>query len=205
MFLILLGGALALGASLFVAASFTAGSFVSVRTVAAITGWLFVLATLGCLLGLRQSSFARLTAGAVTFCSGLLLVYVAHFEWTAIRPMPAAYAAAKPLHADPKLIQAPALKLAAALGMSETAAWERAKTAPPTKPIYAVASASQPRAQPAPCAALAGIESLQCLRCPEKSGVALIVCRESARLEFCEGQHFADATCPSPYPHSYPG
>lgn len=196
MFLILLGGSLALGASLFVAASFTAGSFVSVRTVAAIIGWLFVLATLGCLLGLRQSSFARLTAGAVTFCSGLLLVYVAHFEWTAIRPMPAAYAAAKPLHADPKLIQAPALKLAAALGMSETAAWERAKTAPPTKPIYAVASA--------PCAVTA-IESLQCLRCSEKSGVALLVCRESARLEFCEGQHFADATCPSPYPHSYPG
>lgn len=89
MFLIILGGSLALGASLFVAASFTAGSFVSVRTVAAIIGWLFVLATLGCLLGLRQSSFARLTAGAVTFCSGLLLVYVAHFEWTAIRPMPA--------------------------------------------------------------------------------------------------------------------
>ena len=196
MFLIILGGSLALGASLFVAASFTAGSFVSVRTVAAITGWLFVLATLGCLLGLRQSSFARLTAGAVTFCSGLLLVYVAHFEWTAIRPMPAAYAAAKPLHADPKLIQAPALKLAAALGMSETAAWERAKTAPPIKPIYAVASA--------PCA-VTGIESLQCLRCSEKSGVALLVCRESARLEFCEGQHFADATCPSPYPHSYPG
>lgn len=196
MFLILLGGSLALGASLFVAASFTAGSFVSVRTVAAIIGWLFVLATLGCLLGLRQSSFARLTAGAVTFCSGLLLVYVAHFEWTAIRPMPAAYAAAKPLHADPKLIQAPALKLAAALGMSETAAWERAKTAPPIKPIYAVASA--------PCA-VTGIESLQCLRCSEKSGVALLVCRESARLEFCEGQHFADATCPSPYPHSYPG
>ncbi len=196
MFLIILGGSLALGASLFVAASFTAGSFVSVRTVAAITGWLFVLATLGCLLGLRQSSFARLTAGAVTFCSGLLLVYVAHFEWTAIRPMPAAYATAKPLHADPKLIQAPALKLAAALGMSETAAWERAKTAPPIKPIYAVASA--------PCA-VTGIESLQCLRCSEKSGVALLVCRESARLEFCEGQHFADATCPSPYPHSYPG
>ena len=196
MFLIILGGSLALGASLFVAASFTAGSFVSVRTVAAITGWLFVLATLGCLLGLRQSSFARLTAGAVTFCSGLLLVYVAHFEWTAIRPMPAAYATAKPLHADPKLIQAPALKLAAALGMSETAAWERAKTAPPIKPIYAVASA--------PCA-VTGIESLQCLRCSEKSGVALLVCRESARLEFCEGQHFTDATCPSPYPHSYPG
>jgi hypothetical protein len=192
MFLILLGGSLALGASLFVAASFTAGSFVSVRTVAAIIGWLFVLATLGCLLGLRQSSFARLTAGAVTFCSGLLLLYVAHFEWTAIRPMPAAYAAAKPL------IQAPALKLAAALTMSETAAWERPKTAPPTKPIYAVASASQPRPQPAPCAVLVGIESLQCLRCSEKSGVALIVCRESARLEFCEGQHFADATCPSP-------
>jgi hypothetical protein len=61
MFLVLLGGSLALGASLFVAASFTAGSFVSVRTVAAIIGWLFVLATLGCLLGLRQSSFARLT------------------------------------------------------------------------------------------------------------------------------------------------
>ena len=107
MFLILLGGSLALGVSLFVAASFTAGTLVSVRTVAAIIGWLFVLATLGCLLGLRQASFARLTAGAVTFCSGLLLLYVAHFEWTEIRPMPSAYAAVEPRHVDLKVIEAP--------------------------------------------------------------------------------------------------
>lgn len=145
MFLLLLGGSLALGASLFVAASFSAGTLVSVRTVAMIIGWLFVLATLGCLLGLRHSSFARLTAGAVTFCSGLLLVYVAHFEWTAIRPMPAAFAAAEPLNADPKLIQAPAPEFAAALGMSESAVWERPKNALPTKPIYAVATAPQRR------------------------------------------------------------
>ena len=140
MFLILLGGSLALGATLFLAAMSTAGALLAVRTVALIVGGLFVLATLGCLLGLRQSSFARLTAGAVTFCSGLLLVYVAHFEWNAIRPMPAAYAAAEPLHADPKIIQAPA-----ALGVRETAVLERPKSAVPTKPIYAVASSPQRR------------------------------------------------------------
>ena len=205
MFLILLGGSLALGASLFVAASFTAGAWLSVRTVAAIIGWLFVLATLGCLLGLRQSSFARLTAGAVTFFSGLLLVYVAHFEWSEIRPMPTTYAAAEPLHAGLKVIEAPAPKLAAALGMDESAVPPAPKIVPPTKPVFAVASAPHLRAQPGPCAALTGIESLQCLRCSEKSGLALILCRESARLEFCEGQHFGDATCPSPYPQSYPG
>ena len=143
MFLILLGGSLALGVSLFLAATCTAGALLSVRTVALIVGWLFVLATLGCLLGLRHSSFARLTAGAVTFCSGLLLVYVAHFEWTAIRPMPAAYAAAEPLNADPKVIQAPAPK-PLALGVSEAAVWERPKNAPPTKPIHAVASRTAP-------------------------------------------------------------
>ena len=77
--------------------------------------------------------------------------------------------------------------------------------AAPTKPIHALASAPYLPAQAAACAALTGIESLQCLRCAEKSGVALIVCSESARLEFCEAQHFADAACASPYPQSYPG
>ena len=205
MFLILLGGSLALGASLFLAATYTAGAFLAVRSAALIIGWLFVLATFGCLLGLRHSSFARLTAGAVTFCSGLLLVYVAHFEWTAIRPMPAAFAAAEPPRADLKVIEAPTPKLASALGMSEMAVAATPKAAPPTKPIYAVGSAAHLPVQPAPCAALTGIESLQCLRCSEKSGLALIVCRESARLEFCEGQRFGEAICPSPYPHSYPG
>ena len=145
MFLILLGGSLALGATLFVAATYTAGALLSVRTVALIIGWLFVLATLGCLLGLRHSSFAKLTAGAVTFCSGLLLVYLAHFEWTAIPPMPAAHAAAEPLNADPKLIQAPAYMLVAAPGVRESAVSERPKSAAPTKPIHAVASAPQRR------------------------------------------------------------
>ncbi len=178
---------------------------ISARTVAAIIGWLFVLATVGCLLGLRRSSLARLTAGAVTLCSGLLLVYVAHFEWTEIASMPSAYAAAEALHSDPKVIDAPTPMLAAALGMKEVVIPEMPKAAPPTKPIFAVASAPHLRAQPAACAALTGIESLQCQRCSEKSGLALIVCRESARLEFCEGQYFADGTCPSPYPQSYPG
>ena len=205
MFLILLGGSLALGAGLFVAASFTAGTLVSVRTVAAIIGWLFVLATLGCLLGLRQSSFARLTAGAITFCSGLLLVYVAHFEWAEIRPVPSVYAAAEPIHSGLKVIEAPTPKLAAALGISESAVPPPPKSSPPTKPVFAVASAPHLRAQPAPCAALSGIESLQCLRCSEKSGLAAILCRESARLEFCEGHHASDAMCPSPFPQSYPG
>jgi hypothetical protein len=197
MFLILLGGSLALGVSLFLAASITAGTLISARTVAAIIGWLFVLASVGCLLGLRQSSLAKLTAGAVTLCSGVLLVYIAHFEWTAIASVPTAY--------ELKLIEAPAPALAAALGMKEVVIPEMPKAAEPTEPIFAVASAAHLRAQPAACAALTGIESLQCARCSEKSGLALIVCRESARLEFCEGQHFADGTCPSPYPQSYPG
>jgi hypothetical protein len=200
MFLILLGGSLALGVSLFLAASITAGALISARTVPAIIGWLFVLATVGCLLGLRQSSLARLTAGAVTLCSGLLLVYMAHFEWTAIASVPSTYA-----YSDPKVIEAPTPALAAALGMKEIVIPDMPKGATPTKPVFAVASAPHLRAQPAACAALTGIESLQCARCSEKSGLALIVCRESARLEFCEGQHFADGTCPSPYPQSYPG
>jgi len=200
MFLILLGGSLALGVSLFLAASITAGALISARTVAAIIGWLFVLATVGCLLGLRQSSLAKLTAGAVTLCSGLLLVYMAHFEWTAIASVPSTYA-----YSDPKVIEAPTPALAAALGMKEIVIPEMPKSAAPTKAVFAVASAPHLRAQPAACAALTGIESLQCERCSEKSGVALIVCRESVRLEFCEGQHFTDSTCPSPYPQSYPG
>src|SRR5688572_30904561 len=111
MFLILLGGSLALGVSLFLAASITAGTLISARTVAAVIGWLFVLATVGCLFGLRQSSLAKLTAGAVTLCSGLFLVYMAHIEWTAIASVPTAYR-----YSDPKDIEAPTPALAAARG-----------------------------------------------------------------------------------------
>jgi hypothetical protein len=136
---------------------------ISARTVAAVIGWLFVLATVGCLLGLRQSSLARLTAGAVTLCSGLFLVYMAHFEWTAIASMPSAYA-----YSDPKVIEAPTPALAAALGMKEVVIPDMPKAATPTRPVFAVASAPHLRAQPAACAALTGIESLQCARCSEK-------------------------------------
>ena len=41
--------------------------------------------------------------------------------------------------------------------------------------------------------------------CSEKLGISWIVCREQARLEYCEGRQADEATCPSAIPYSPPG
>ena len=197
MFLFMLGGSLALGGGLFVLASFSEGTLVPARTAALVIGWLFVLATIGGVAALRRPGPAAVTAAAVTLCSGLLVLYIAHFEWSEIAktaPMPSAYAAV-----ELKVIEAPSPALAAALGMKEIVVPELPKMTAHTPLLAAVAKEDS-------CAAFHGVESLQCRRgCGEKTGLAWVVCQESARLEYCESRPHDDANCPSPIPRSYPG
>src|SRR5918992_1655753 len=117
MFLFALGGSVALGAGLFAIASFSDGALLAARTVAQVIGWLFILATIAGAAVLRRSEFAGITAATITLGSGLLLLYVTHFDWSELRTMPMAYAAMKTRPADLKVIENPSPTLAAALGM----------------------------------------------------------------------------------------
>jgi hypothetical protein len=51
-----------------------------------------------------------------------------------------------------------------------------------------------------PCSSLPGVDALQCRRCAQKSGLAWLMCQESARLEYCEGKAADEALCPSAIP-----
>jgi len=194
MFLFMLGGSLALGGGLFVLASYSEGTLVPARTAAMVIGWLFVLATIGGVAALRRPGPGAIAAASITLSSGLLVLYIAHFEWGEIAPMPSPYAAV-----ELKVIEAPSPALAAALGMKEIVIPEMPKAQLHTPLLMALAKEDS-------CAALHGVESVQCRRgCGEKTGLAWIMCQESARLEYCEGRQHDEATCPSPIPRSYPG
>lgn len=190
MFLFMLGGSLALGAGLFALASFSEGTLLATRTVALVIGWLFIVATLTGAPVLRRSDFAGITAAVVTLGSGLLLLYVAHFDWSEIRPMSTAYAAIE----DLKVIEAPSPSLAAALRMKEIVIPDMPKAKPHT-PLLAAA----------PKDFFSTVETLQRSRCSEKVGLAWLLCQESARLEYCESRASDEASCPSPIPQSHPG
>lgn len=202
MFLFALGGSLALGAGLFAIASFSEGALLATRTVAQVIGWLFVLATIAGAAVLRRSDFAGITAMTVTLGSGLLLLYVTHFDWSELRTMPAAYAAVELRQQELKLIEAPSPTLAAALGMKEIVIPDMPKP-----------EARKPLLGPIPVLALPGamvkdfptLEAVQRSRCSEKAGLAWLICQESARLEYCESHQYDLATCPSPIPQSHPG
>ena len=199
MFLFMLGGSLVLGFSLFAAASYSEGTLIAARTAAEVIGWLLVLAALAGAVALRKPDLGKITAASVSLCSGLLLVYVAHFEWS---EMAHAAADALPLRSELKVIEMPSPALAAALGMKEIALPEKASLAAET-PLLAAVAAAAPRFKEA-CGSLAGVESLQCSRCSDKVGLAWFFCQESARLEYCASRSL-DPGCPSPIPASYPG
>lgn len=191
MFLFMLGGSLALGAGLFAVATFSEGTLLATRTAAQVIGWLFVLATVAGAATLRRE-FASITAATVTLGSGLLLLYVAHFDWSEIRAMPSAYAAV-----ELKIMEHPSPRLAAALGMKEIVIPDMPK-AQPHKPFFAAAPKDF-------VVALPTVEALQRSRCSERLGLAWLLCQESVRLEYCESRASDEASCPSPIPQSHPG
>ena len=193
MFLFMLGGSLVLGFSLFAAASYSAGTLIAARTAAEVIGWLLMLAALAGAVALRQPNLGKVTAASVSLCCGLLLVYVAHFEWTEVAH--AAALAPLPVRSELKVIEAPSPALAAAMGMKEipaaaSPAFAFEKPIALEKPILTAATATlTPKPKDA---------------CHDKVGLAWFFCRESARLEFCQTRA-DDAACPSPIPASYPG
>ena len=203
MFLFALGGSLALGAGLFAIASFSEGALLATRTVAQVIGWLFVLATIAGAAVLRRSDFAGITAMTVTLGSGLLLLYVTHFDWSELRTMPAAYAAVELRQQELKVIEAPSPTLAAALGMKQILIPDMPKPEarkPLLGPIPVVALPSGALVKEFPT-----LEAVQRSRCSEKAGLAWLLCQESARLEYCESHQYDLATCPSPIPQAHPG
>jgi hypothetical protein len=194
MFLFMLGGTVALAASLFVAP----------RTAIQIIGWLFVLAALAGAVLHRGRRLGEITAATVALGSGLVLLYVAHFEWSEVRVLPGLHAATQARPLQPKAIQAPAPALAAALGMNEIVVPPMPK-AQSEMPLLAIATLASPATAMDSCSSRAGVESVQCRRCAAKGGFAWLICQERARLEYCEGRPHDQASCPSPVPQSYPG
>jgi hypothetical protein len=191
MFLTALAASLALGTGLLAAASYSEGTLIALRTAAQIIGWLFILATVVGLTGLRRASFGRLGAATVAFFSGLAVLYVAYFQWDQAVEAQVRHAAAETLPArEPAyMVTLTSLEAVTPAAMKEVP--------PENKPVVKKTGDA--------CASLKGVESLQCSRCAEKLGVAWIVCRESARLEYCDGRVGDEATCPSAIPFSPPG
>lgn len=203
MFLFMLGGALAVGSGLFAVATYSDGAWLATRTVAQVIGWLFILATVGGAAVLRRSDFAGITAASVTLGSGLLLLYVTHFDWSELKTMPAAYAAVE-ARQDLKVIEEPSPALAAALGLKEIVIPDLPK-AQPEKPLLAPTALPGVALTKEFYTAFPSVEVLQRSRCSEKTGLAWLVCQESVRLEYCQFRVNDEATCPSPIPQSYPG
>jgi len=201
MFLITLAASLALGTGLLAAASLSDGTLLACKTAAQVIGWLFILATVIGLAGLRRASFGRLGAAAVAFLSGLAVLYVAYFQWDqAVVEPPIRYAAAETLPAREHIYRA-------TLASMQFVTPAETKDVPPQqKPKRKDPIAIAPsQAAAEPCASLTGVESMQCRRCAEKLSVAWVVCRESARLEYCQGREGDEAACPSAIPFSPPG
>jgi hypothetical protein len=203
MFVILLGGTLIFSAGLLAAASYSEGALLAVRTAAQVMGWLFVCAVLlARALRASRASAGELGATVVTLFSGVALLYVSYFQWGEIQTAaPAPYAvAAEPLplpgwKSDYKFIDYP-FPVMARTSVQEVVARPPAQVPVAKDPIPAAKD---------PCASLNEVESLQCRRCADKSGLRLVVCHETARLEYCADRPGDEATCPSVIPYSPPG
>lgn len=194
MLLFLLGGSLTLAAGLLATASYTEGTLVAFKTTAQVMGWLFVGAILIAAFtrGLRQASFGEASAAAVTFISGLAVLYLAYFEWSEAPPSPIRHAAAA---------------TAAEVLPIRQVSYQVIEPAPIRKPIMEVAPVvkeAMPSRKTIQASAVSTPPPVSD-RCADKLGVAWIVCREQARLEYCEGRPADEAACPSAIPYSPPG
>jgi hypothetical protein len=196
MFLTILGGSLALGAGLLAAAGYSEGALLAARTAALTIGWLLLLATLVGVQGMRRGRLAEIGTTVVVFVSGAGVLYLSYFQWSELPAIPVRMAvaevlpeeefdlnlvAAEPLAASPTFVSLPVV----------------ARIAVPP----AVKEPPPPRKEARdPCLSLGGLESLECRRCAGERGVAWLLCRERARLEYCEGTSADEALCPSAIP-----
>ena len=187
MFLSLLGATIAFGAAVLAAAVYSEGALVALRTAAQFIGWFLAVAALSGLAGLRRAHFGQLGAASVALCSAAGLLYMSYFlDWHELPQSAIRHAAAEPLPA--RVVEPTPEKIASI----------PRKVAAPVKPLAEKRAAN-------PCAALSGVEALQCDRCADKSALSLIACREQARLDYCESAAGDERACPSPIPSSYPG
>lgn len=204
MFLTVIGGTLALGAGLLAAAGYSEGAVVAARTAALAIGWLLLLATLVGIQGVRRRRTAELGTTAVVFISGVSVLYLSYFHWGELPEPAVRLAAGAIVHApEPEL----ETELVAAEPLVASAIFVSAPlvarvTAPPVSQKPQISEKPQIETKPMvdPCSSLGGVEALQCRRCAGKSGIARMMCRESARLEYCEGRSADEVLCPSPIP-----
>ena len=197
MFLTVLGGSLALGAGLLAAAGYSEGALVAARTAALTIGWLLLLATLIGVQGARRGRLAEIGTTVVVFVSGVGVLYLSYFQWSELPEVPVRLAVAEVLpeeELDMNLVAAE--PLAASASFVSVPAVARVVTVARTADKPPVENKSVVD----PCAPLPGLEALQCRRCAEKSGLAWLMCQESARLEYCEGRATDEALCPSAIP-----
>lgn len=184
MFLSLIGAALAFGAAALGAAVYSEGAFVALRSAAELIGWLFAIASIAGLAGLRNASAGQVGASVVTLCASVTVLYMSYFlDWQQAQPAAIRLAAAEAL--PPRPVE---FKLGAAV---------------PPVDIPVIRTVKPPIADS--CSVLTGVESLQCKRCGGKSNFAWLACLEQVRLDYCERAAGDERTCPSPIPRSYPG
>jgi hypothetical protein len=203
MLVIMLGASLTFGAALFAAVIFTDGALLALRTAAQVIGWLFILATLAGVAGLRRASGGQVCAMSVALCSGLAALYMSYFlEWSELPRAANRHAvseASSPKHID----------LGASLNLASVQVPRPAERQPPVTmpaPRTATRTAALPAAPVAhPCSALTAVESLQCRRCADRTGLAWVTCREAVRLEYCNSEAGDEEICPTPFPLSHPG
>ena len=202
MFLTLLGGTLLLGAGLLAAANYTEGALVAARTAAQVIGWLLAGAAV---LGLQRTSWQKLGAATVALSSGAALLYVSYFQWSEIPAVRLPLAAT--VASDWATYKFTPVLATEVVG---TLAKPHIPPSPPPevdhlplKRITASAAVVQPLVDP--CAAFGGVEALQCKRCSAASGMRGVLCRESARLEYCESAANDSVACPTAISYSPPG
>jgi len=171
------------------AAVYSEGALVALRTAAQFIGWFLAIAALSGLAGLRRAHFGQLGATSVALCSAAGLLYMSYFlDWRELPQSAIRHAAAEPLPV--RLVEQPVPEKK----IETTRKVVVAATRPPSVP------------RPAnPCAALSGVEALQCDRCADKSALSLVACHEQVRLDYCASEAGDERICPSPIPSSYPG
>jgi hypothetical protein len=213
--MLLLAASLLMGTGLLGAVNYSDGTLIAARSAAQVIGWLFVFSTLAALCvraaqtrgfrSLRHAAFGEVTAAAITFFSGLSMLYVSYFEWSELPSAPVRYAMPQTVADRPHNY-----KLIDGLPPVVTLASVQTFTPPATKQtteVHAkelVARVSLSKATEDPCSAFNGVEALQCHRCVKESGLALLMCHESARLEYCADRQSVEPSCPSAIPYSPP-
>ena len=196
MFLTVLGGSLALGAGLLAAAGYSEGALVAARTAALTIGWLLLLATLIGVQGVRRGRLAEIGTTVVVFVSGVGVLYLSYFHWSELPEVPVRLAVAEVLPEEEL-----EMNLVAAEPLAASATFVSFPAVARIAVPQAVKEPPLPREEAVdPCSSLGGLESLQCRRCAGERGVAWLLCRERARLEYCEGSSADGALCPSAIP-----